>query len=810
METLLHDIRYAVRVLLKKPGFTFVAVLTLALGIGANAAIFTAVDAALLRPFPYKNPAALVHVWQTSPQSDFSEHEAAYPDYLDWRAQSSAFEEMAGYNVNAAVFSGQGQPEFIRMTRVTSSFFPLLGVEAYLGRTFREGEDQPGAAGVVMLSYSFWQQRFGGDANVIGQSITLNDSSQEIVGVLPPGFHFAKAGTPDVWQSLQPQPYAVSRRNLFWLNVVGRLKPGTTIEQAQQNLAVIVGNIEQQYSNSHTGEGIRIASLRDELIGNVKPLLLVLLGAVGFVLLIACANVANLLLARAAARRKEIAIRMAMGAGRRRLIQQLLTESLLLAVASGALGLLVAQWIIELLLAGIPASMMLNLPYLATLKVDLRVIGFTFAVAALTGVLFGLAPALHASKPDLSEALKEGRTSGGAIRGRLRSVLVVSEIALAMMLLTGAGLMMKSFYRLLNVDPGFRTANLLTLQMVLPVNKYNDVSRVLAFHQQMLVNLEHLPGASGAATTDILPLSGGGNTASFGVEGQPAPQPGEKMEANVRTVSANYFKVMGMPLIAGRSFNEHEDPNGPGTLVINRTLAERLFPQQSAVGQNIIFSFDPQRHPYEIVGVVGDENVTALDARITPIIYFNYAQDSGIFLAVVVRTSGDPATLIDAARSEIRALEPEATIFAEMPMTRLIANSPSTFLRRYPALLIGAFAAVAVGLAMLGIYGVLSYAVTQRTHEIGIRMALGAQRRDVVRLIVGQSLRFALAGVTLGLAGAFALTRLLESLLYGVSATDPVTFAATALALAGMALAAGFVPARRATRVDPIVALRYE
>ena len=810
METLLQDVRYAVRVLLKKPGFTFVAVLTLALGIGANAAIFTAVDAALLRPFPYKNPAALVHVWQTSPQSEFSEHEAAYPDYLDWRAQNSAFEELAGYNLNAAIYSGQGQPEFIRTTRVTSSFFPLLGVEAYLGRTFREGEDQPGVPRVVMLSYSFWQQRFGSDPNVIGQSIILNDSNHEIVGVLPSGFHFAKAGTPDVWQSLQPQPYQVARRNLFWLNVIGRLKPTASIEQAQQNLAAIVSNIEQQYSNSHTGEGIRVAALRDELVGNVKPLLLVLLGAVSFVLLIACANVANLLLARAAARRKEIAIRLAMGASRWRLIQQLLTESLLLALAGGALGLLVAQWIIELLLAGIPASVMLNMPYLATLKIDLRVVGFTFAVATLTGVLFGLAPALHSSKPDLSEALKEGRTSGGAIRGRLRGLLVVSEIALAMMLLTGAGLMMKSFYRLLNVDPGFRTNNLLTLQVVLPGNKYNDASRALAFHQQMLTNLERLPGASGAATTDILPLSGGGNTASFNIEGQPAPLPDAKMEANVRTVSANYFKVMGLPLIAGRSFNEHEDPNGPVTLVINRTLAERLFPQQSAIGQHVIFGFDPQRHPREIVGVVGDENVTALDARITPIIYFNYAQDSGVFISIVVRTSSDSANLISAARSEIRALEPDATIFAEMPMTALIAGSPSTFLRRYPALLIGAFAAVAVLLAMLGIYGVLSYAVTQRTHEIGIRMALGAARRDVLQLIVGQSLRFALTGITLGLAGAFALTRLLASLLYGVSATDPLTFAATALALAAMALAAGFVPAHRATKVDPMVALRYE
>ncbi|HKP10644.1 MAG TPA: ABC transporter permease [Blastocatellia bacterium] len=810
MDTLLQDVRYAVRVLLKKPGFTFVAVITLALGIGANAAIFTAVDAALLRPFPYRDPAALVHVWQTSPRSEFSEHEAAYPDYLDWRAQSSSFEEMAGYNASMAIFSGHGRAERIAAPRVTSSFFPLLGVQAGLGRVFREGEDQPGSPRVVLLSHGFWQRRFGGDPGVIGQSITLNSENYEIVGVMPAGFHFAKAGSPDVWRPLQPLPFQVRRRNLFWLNVIGRLKPGASMGQAQQELATIVGNIERQYSQSHTGEGIRLAALRDDIVGDVKPLLLVLLGAVAFVLLIACANVANLLLARAAARRKEIAFRMAIGASRARLVRQLLTESLLLSTMGGAVGLLIAQWIITALLAGIPAPLMLRMPYLATLSLDLKTLGFTFAIATLTGVLFGLAPALQSSKPDLTDALKEGRTSGGAIRARMRGLLVVSEIALAMMLLVGAGLMMKSFYRLLNVDPGFRTENLLTLKVGLPEDKYGDEARAAAFFKQVLTNLERLPGASGAATTDLLPLSGGGNTASFVVEGRPAPEPGAETEANVRTVSENYFSVMGLPLVAGRFFGEHDDGNAPSVLIINRTLAERLFPQQDAVGQRVVFGFDSQRRPWQIVGVVGDEKVKQLDARVTPVIYFNYAQDRGTYNAVVVRTSGDPAGLIAAARDEVHALEPEAAVFDEMPMAQLIAGSPSTFLRRYPALLIGAFAAVAVGLAMLGIYGVLSYAVTQRTHEIGIRMALGAQRRDVLRLIAGQSLRFAAAGIAVGVVGALALTRLMASLLYGVSASDPLTFTATAAALAVMALAAGFVPAHRATRVDPMIALRYE
>jgi putative ABC transport system permease protein len=784
-------------------------VLTLALGIGANAAIFTAVDAALLRPFPYRDPASLVHVWQTTTRVDFGEHGASYPDYLDYRAQANSFEEMAAYTNSMAVLYGHGQAERIAAPRVTASFFPLLGVQAAMGCTFREGEDLPDAPRTIVLSHGFWQQRFGGDPNVIGQSLTLNSDSYEIIGVMPAGFHFAKVGSPDVWRPLQPLPFQVRRRNLFWINVIGRLKPNTPIEQAQQELATIVRNIEQQYSQSHTGDGIRLASLRDDIVGDVKPLLLVLLGAVGCVLLIACANVANLLLARSAARRKEIALRMAMGASRARLVRQLLTESLLLALAGGVLGLLVAQWIVTALLAGIPAALMLRMPYLATLSLDLKALGFTFVIATLTGVAFGLAPALQSSKADLTDALKEGRTPGGAIRARLRGALVVAEVALAMMLLVGAGLMMKSFYRLLNVDPGFRTDHLLTLRVGLPENKY-DEARAASFFKQTLTNIERLPGVTGAAMTDLLPLSDGGNTGSFVIEGRPAPEPGEKMEANVRTVSENYFSVMGLPLISGRYFTEHDGRNAPLALVVNRTLAERIFPNQTAIGQRLILTYDAQRRPWQIVGVVGDEKVKQLDARVTPVIYFNYAQDGGTYSAIVARTTVDPASLITAARDEVRALEPEAAVFDEMPMTRLIAGSSSTFLRRYPALLIGAFAAVAVLLAMLGIYGVLSYMVTQRTHEIGIRMALGAQAGDVLRLIVGQSLRFAVAGIAIGITGALALTRLLASLLYGVSTTDPLTFAATAVVLAGMAVAAGFVPARRATKVDPMIALRYE
>jgi putative ABC transport system permease protein len=811
MDIWLQDIRYAVRKLARMPGFTIVSALTLALGIGANTAIFTAVDRALLRPFPYKNQEALVHLWETVPRQDFGNHEASYPDYRDWREQNNVFEEMAGYSQSSVTLTGDGEPERIDAARVTSTFFPLLGVEPSLGRAFLPDEDQASAERVAILSNGFWQRRFGSDPQIINRTITLNGASFTVVGVLPRGFHFAKFGAADLWLPLRPAPSQIERRNLYWLKVIARLKPNVSAEQASADMSAIAGRIAEQFPDSHTDTGIKIIGLRDDIVGPVKPLLLILLGAVAFVLLISCANVANLSLARSAARRKEIAIRIALGSSRTRLARQLLTESVLLALAGGALGLLLAQWSIELLLAAIPNSLLVQMPYLEGMTLDLKALAFTSVVSLLTGIIFGLAPALQASKPDLTDALKEGgKSSASAGRARLRNMLVVSEIAFALILLIGAGLMIKSLSRLLEVDPGFHTDNLLTFKLSLPGNKYSDESRVIAFHDELIARIESLPGVKGAATTDILPLSGGGNTGSFAVEGRPAPAPGEKTEGNIRTISPNYFGVMGIPLIKGRFFNERDKMGAADVLVINKTLADRAFPDGDAVGQRIVFVFDPAKTPREIIGVTGDENVTSLDARITPIVYFSNLQDGENQIGVVARTSADPASVISAARNEISRMDPDLPLYGVMTMQQLIANSPSTFLRRYPALLISAFAAAAVALAMLGIYGVISYSVTQRTHEIGIRMALGAKGGDVLKLIVGQSLLLALIGIAIGLAGALALTRIMSSLLYGVSATDPLTIAIAALILAGVALGASFAPARRALKVDPMIALRYE
>jgi predicted permease len=811
MDSLFQDVRYAIRVLAKRPGFTVVAVLTLALGIGANTAIFTAVDAALLRPFPYRDQDALVHIWETSPQQDFSEHEASYPDYMDWRAQSNSFEDLAGYSGGSVTLTGREQPELIQAARVTSSFFPLLGVGASLGRTFRDGEDGAGAERIAVLSHGLWRRRFGADPQIIGQAITLNGASFTVVGVLPQSFHFAKVGAAEVWLPLRPQPYQVARRNLYWLKVIARLKPNVSREQASSEMGAVARRIEEQFPDSHTGVGIRIVPLRDEMVGAVKPLLLILLGAVAFVLLISCANVANLLLARSASRRREVAIRVALGSSRSRLIRQLLTESTLLALAGGAAGLLLAEWGISLLLAAIPASLIIYMPYLEGLALDAKVLGFTCALSLLTGIIFGLAPAFQASKTDLNEALKEGgKSSAGAARARLRNLLVVSEIALSLILLIGAGLMIKSMNRLLKVNPGFDTNNLLTFKLMLSSGKYSDEGRVIAFHDQLLARVGSLPGVKGAATTDLLPLTKGGNTGSFVVEGRPAPPPGEETEGNIRTISPNYFSVMGIPLVKGRFFSERDNKTAPNVLVINKTLADRVFPGEDAVGRRLVFVFDPLKQPWEVVGVAGDENAIGLDSKVTPIVYFSYLQDGSNQIAVVARTESDPAAMVGAVRGEVSRLDPDLPVFGEMTMEQLISNSPATFLRRYPAYLISFFAAASLGLAMLGIYGVISYSVTQRTHEIGIRMALGARGVDVLRLIVGQSMLLALAGVALGVIGALALTRIMMSLLYGVSATDPLTFVVTSLALTGVALGASFVPARRAMKVDPMVALRYE
>jgi putative ABC transport system permease protein len=809
MGNLLQDLRYGFRMLLKRPGFAFVTIVTLSLGIGANSAIFTVVNAALLRPLPYREPERLVHLWETTPRQQFGEREASYPDYLDWKANNQVFEDVAGYTKRSFTLTGRDTPERLEGAAVTDNFLQVLGVEPALGRSFRPGEGLPNTARLVLLSHGLWQRRFGGDPNIVGQTLALNGESYEVIGVLPERFQFAPANTAELWATLNPNDGQVSRRFMHWLNIIARLKPNVSIEQAQAGMGSVAQAIAQGDPASHTGTAIKVISLHEQIVGNIRPILLVLLCAVCFVLMIACANVANLLLARSTARRKEIAIRTALGAGRARLIRQLLTESMALALLGGAVGLVLAQWGVDLLLAGIPAAQAKTMPYLQGLTIDSRVLLFTIGVSLLTGVVFGLAPALQSSKLNLQESLKEGgKTSAAQTHGRLRSLLVVSEIALALVLLVGAGLMLKSLVRLLAVDPGFNPDNLLTLRVLLPMTKYPEDAQLAAFHQQLIEHVENLPGVKGVGSVNILPLLGG-NTATFVPEGRPAPPPGEEVESNIRDVSSSYFRVMSVPLIRGRYFTDQDTAQTPPVLIINQTLANRLFPGQDAVGQRLIYP-KLEMPPFEIVGVVGDEKVTGLDKAITPVVYGPYLQAPNNSISLVVRTNSDPNSIAMAVRSEIQALDPDLPVFDVRTMGQIIDSSPSTFLRRYPAFLIGVFATVALALAMIGIYGVISYSVTQRTHEIGVRMALGARQLDIFKMILGQGLILTLIGIGSGLLAALLLTRFLSSLLFGVSAADPLTYIAVSLPLIAVALLACYIPARRATRVDPMVALRYE
>ena len=812
MRTLLQDVRFGVRTLLKRPGFAAVAVLTLALGIGANTAIFSVIDAALLRSLPYREPERLVHLWETKRSRDFEQREASYPDFLDWRAQGGeVFEGLAGYTSRPVTLADAGEATRARGAAVTANFFDLLGVTAAAGRTFVEGEDGLQSKPVAVISHGFWRRRFGGERSAVGREVALNGQAYTVVGVLPSDFNFALLGDAEVWTPLAVTPDVASRRYMHWLKVVGRLKQGVTHEAAQAHLATLAARIERDDPGAHAGAGLRAVELQEEFVGPVRPVLFVLLGAVGFVLLIACTNVANLLLARSAARRKEVAVRAALGASRWRVVRQLLTESVLLSLAGGAAGLVLALWGVEALVALIPAAQLAQMPYLQSLSLNRDVLVFATVLSLLTGVLFGLTPALSASRADLQGALKEGGRNTVSRGGRrLRDLLVVAEVALALMLLVGAGLLMKSLVVMLRVDPGFDTRNLLTLRVALPPVRYAEDGRATRFYDEVLRRVSSVPGVRGAALTSNLPLAGDGGTGTPQVVGRQTPA-AELTEAHLRTVSANYFEVLGIPLVKGRAFAERDDATTPTVLLVNKTYAERVFPGEDPVGQRVTFKFTGEKQ-FEIVGVVGEEKVTSLDARTTPVVYFHSRQDSYFdSAALVMRTdANDPLALASAVRGEVRALDPEVPVYAVQSLEQMVANSRAAFMRRYPAYLTGIFACVALLLALVGIYGVVSYSVAQRTHELAVRVALGARGRDVLRLVLGHGLLLALAGIVLGALGALALTRLISGMLFGVSAADPAVYGLVALLLAAVALLACLLPARRAMKVDPMVALRYE
>ena len=831
MHKLLQDLRYAIRSMRKRPGFTLIAVMTLALGIGASTAIFTVVDAGLLRGLPYRSSESLYHIWETTPQKQFGQREFSYPDYQDY-LQTQIFDGIAAYTGGGGIMSGRGEPERVFAPSASANFFAVLGVEPFLGRTFQPGEDKQGAPRVTVLTYGMWQRRFGGDPNIVGQSLTLNGESYTIVGVLPANFQFALR-TADLWQPYQPTDAQATRRFMHGTNLIGRLKPGVTPAQAQAELSVIAKRIEQEHNQSHAGTSVKLVPLQEQFVGQVRPILLVLLAAVGFVLLIACANVASLLLTRSLSRQKEVAIRAALGANRWRVVRQLLTESILLSLVGGVVGLMIAYWGVDALVATLPEGQLNALPFLKTLRIDSTILAFSFGLSLLTGVVFGLAPAIQSSRPDLNEVLKEGgRTAGGGAKHRLRSVFVTTEIALAVVLLVGAGLMLKSLLKLLNSNIGFNPQNVLTMTVAVPPNKYDDITKQVAFYDRLKERVDALPGVGDSGTVSVLPLQGG-NTTRFYVDGDPVPAPGQETEANMRIVSESYFQTLGVPLIAGRMFDNRDvatapppsaqgantqaantqasNPQAPtqGVVIIGKTLADKIFAGRDPVGRKLAYT-SAGSTPDLIVGVVGDVKIGGLDEALRPVLYFPFRRFPGVSTNLVVRTDGDPTALATAIRSETRAIEPEVVVFNMRPMEEVIGDSPAAFMRRFPALLIGIFAGVALLLASIGIYGVVSYSVSQQTHYIGVRMALGAQASDILKMVLKQGLALALAGMALGALASLALMRLLRSLLFEVQPTDAMTFAVVLGTLLVVALLACYIPARRATKVDPLVALRYE
>lgn len=804
MGTILQDLRYGMRVLLQRPGFTAVAVLALALGIGANTAIFGVVNTVVLRPLPYPDPGRLMTVWDDNTRQGWPKDVTGYSTFTEWKAQSSLFESMAAYSYSSPNLTTEGDPERVLGARVTPDFFRVFGVAPELGRGFQPGEDVEGNDQYAVLSHGLWQRRFGGDRGILGQTLRLNDAPVTVVGVMPPLFQMPDAET-EVWVPMRA-PTEPDRGN-HYLNVVGRLKEGATLEQAEAQLDVVMQSLAKQYPDAYEGFGARIVSLHEHLVGDVRPSLLVLLGAVLAVLLIACANVANLLLARTAAREREIALRTALGAGRGRIVRQLLTESVLLAMAGGTLGLGLAIWGGDLLVRLAPGGV----PRLEGLCVDLSVLAFTLALALLTGLVFGLAPALQMSRPNLTESLKEAKSVGAGVRGRrLRSLLVVAEIGLALVLLVGAGLLLQSFARLRDVQPGFNAERMLTFQVSLPRAKYPDGPLLEAFPSQALERLRALPGVQSAAALHTLPLSGNYSSAGFSIEGRPAPPRTANIDAKYNPLSAGLFETMGIGLVRGRVFQPTDRSDAPPVVVINETMVSRYFPGEDPLGKRFKWgSADTKESPWrEIVGIVQDTRQRSLEQEPAPEVFMPLEQEPARGLTFVVRSVGDPQALAGALRAEILALDRSLPIYNLRTMEQVLSESMAR--RRFNLWLLGLFSGLALLLASLGIYGVMSYMVTQRTREIGIRMALGAKRRDVLRLVLGQGVVLVGVGIAAGLAAAAGLSYTLASLLYGVSRTDPATYVGVSGLLAAVALLACYLPARRAMRVDPMVALRYE
>ena len=804
----LQDIRFAFRMLLKRPSFTVIVVLTLALGIGANTTIFSAIDAVLLNPLPYKDPDRLMVIWETNKQlgpETWDRNEVAIGNFLDWRSRNQVFDQLGSLFYTDMHLTGIGDPERIKSCVVTANFFQVLGVQPMLGRSFLAEEEKPGSPFTAIISHDLWQRVFNSDHNAINKSLTLNGHTVAVVGVMPPAFElqFPTSVRVDMWVPMRIDPDDLNRRMNF-LYALGRLRQGVSREQAQTEMNLIAGQLQQQYPETNADRGVRVVPLHKQVIGNVESYLYMLFAAVGFVLLVACVNVAGLLLARVTARQREVAIRLAVGASRWRLVRQLLTESLILSALGGLFGLLLAYAGIRLLLALTPSEV----PRLHEIGLHVPVFLWTLAISIATGLLFGLAPAIQASKPDLNKALKESSGRNPVQGSGLRNLLVVSEVAVALLLLVGAGLMTRSFIRLQQVDPGFETTNLLTMNIALPTRKYRQ-QQVNIFYDQLIERVRNLPGVKSVGGIDPLPLSNSNASNSVLVEGAPVVALADRPSVGVRVITPGYFQTMSIPILKGRTFTEQDRENTPNVIIVNEALARRHWPNQDAIGKRLGFEEDPGKQVWrEVVGVAGNVKHKALETEVIPEVYFPYQQLPGNFMNLVVHTASDPVSMIPEIRNQVLSIDKDQPVSDIMTMEQRLAKSVAS--SRFVMLLLGSFSVLAVGLAAVGIYGVMAYLVTQRTQEIGVRMALGAQKHDVLNLVVRKGMALAIIGTAIGLVASLALTRLMRSLLFEVTPTDWFTFVIAAMVLLTVALLASYIPARRATKVDPLTALRYE
>ena len=806
MDSLLRDLKFAARSLLKRPALTIIAVITLAIGIGANSAIFSVVNALLIKPLPFPDLNRIVAIWEKQPSRGVEHNEASMANYLDWRTQNQTFEQMGLYRWWSTNLTGIEPPERIQGFLVTANFLDVLGMKPSIGRGFSAEEDQPGKDAVAILTFGLWQRRFGADPYIVNKTITLNGLARTVIGVMPEGFNYPRGV--EVLAPLALTPELARSRQSHSYYVVGRLKPNVSLDRAQADLDTIASRLEKEYAASNTGWGVVVYPIIEDTVRLYKTAVLVLMAAVGFVLLIVCANVANLMLARAAGRQKEMALRAALGASRSRLIRQLLTESVILALVGGGLGVLIAFWGVDLLRTLNPGEAAKFAPGWDRLGVSVPVLGFNLGLSILSGLLFGLAPAWQISRTDLNGALKEGGRLSSTGSHRLRGLLVISEVALSLMLLVSAGLLMRSFVSLLRTDPGFSPDKILTMHLALPAAKYKEDPQRVSFYSELVSRVKALPGVESAALVNYLPLGGSNSSDAFLIEGTPEPPPGQDFIGRYRVCTPEYFETLGIPIVKGRAFTEQDRAGAPPVIIVNETLAKRFWPNGDALGKRMRFTGPPEKSPWiQVVGIVPDVKHD-LSLPVTPDYYLPYAQDSWNSMVLVAKTRVEPLALAASVRQQVWSIDKDQPVFDVRSMDQVRALSVSLY--SFSSVSLGIFAVIAVLLAAIGIYGVMSYAVMQRTQEIGIRMALGARAADVLKLVVRNGMSLALIGVVAGLAGSYALTRLLASLLVGVTPTDVVTFALVTLGLLMIALLACYVPARRATKVDPLVALRYE